>query len=194
MVLFLKGEQLTEGGRITLAEKNIVHLVNLDNVHKEFINLHIKRLEGEKLITHFRVPSRSNIKDFIDGKLFEAFRLNSDDIFLVYTGKQLDLHKTFEEEYVEDESELLCVNLEQSEFQGPDPSAITQHSHKKIEKTNPEIELGPGKPYTENFHKKPIANQGGAAPSSQQEIPVAPPNVYKKENIPKEVNPEDLKK
>ena len=54
--------------------------------------------------------------------------------------------------------------------------------------------LGPGKSYTESFHKKPAASQinNQNAPISQQEIPVAPPNVYK--NIPKEVNPEDLKK
>jgi hypothetical protein len=91
---------------------------------------------------------------------------------------------------VEDESELLCVNLEQSEFQGPEPSALTQHSHKKIEKSsNPEIELGPGKPYSETFQKKPTASQNNAAPGSSQDIPIAPPNVYKKENIPKEVNP-----
>lgn len=28
--------------------------------------------------------------------------LNSDQVFLVYTGKQLDIEKTFAEEYVED--------------------------------------------------------------------------------------------
>lgn len=87
------------------------------------------------------------------------------------------------------------MNLEQSEYQSPDPSALTQHSHKKIEKgTNPEIELGPGKPYTESFQKKPMASQNNAAPGSQQEIPTAPSNVYKNLNIPKEINPEDLKK
>ncbi len=75
------------------------------------------------------------------------------------------------------------MNLEQSEYQSQDPSALTlnQLSHKKIEKnSNPEIELGPGKPYTESFQKKPTASQNNAAPGSQQEIPTAPSNVYKK--------------
>lgn len=45
----------------------------------------------------------------------------------------------------------------------------------------------------ESFNKKAPANPGNAAPGSQQEIPIAPPNVYKKENIPKQSNPEDLK-
>ena len=35
----------------------------------------------------------------------------------MYTGKQVDINKTFYEEYVEDESELLCVNLESSPYQ-----------------------------------------------------------------------------
>jgi hypothetical protein len=42
------------------------------------------------------------IKDFIDNELYEQYHQNSNDLFLVYTGKQLDIHKTFEEEYVED--------------------------------------------------------------------------------------------
>jgi hypothetical protein len=32
----------------------------------------------------------------------------------------------------------------------------------------------------ESFHKKQPANPPNAAPGSQQEIPIAPPNVYKK--------------
>jgi hypothetical protein len=34
LVLFHKGEQLEPSSKVHLAEKNIVHLVNLDNVHK----------------------------------------------------------------------------------------------------------------------------------------------------------------
>ena len=42
------------------------------------------------------------IKDFINGKLFECFNQNADEIFLVYTGKQIDITRTFFDEYVED--------------------------------------------------------------------------------------------
>ena len=48
------------------------------------------------------VESKSFIKDFINEKLFEAFGQNCEDIFLVYTGKQLDVQKSFHEEFVED--------------------------------------------------------------------------------------------
>lgn len=112
----------------------------------------------------------------------------------MYTGKQLDISKNWEEEFVEDESELLCVNLDQSEAPICELSAITHHSKKKVDKSATEIELGPGKTYTENFSKKPTQSNNNAAPGSQQEIPIAPPNVWKKVNIPIESNPEDLKK
>lgn len=53
-------------------------------------------------MTHFKVSSKCNIKEFIDTKLYEIFNHQSDQIFLVYTGKQLDITKNFEEEFVED--------------------------------------------------------------------------------------------
>ena len=48
------------------------------------------------------VESNTSIKDFINSKLYECFNQSTDEIFLVYTGKQLDINKTFLEEYVED--------------------------------------------------------------------------------------------
>jgi hypothetical protein len=81
------------------------------------LNIHIKRLDGPKALSTFTVESNSSIKDFINGKMYECFNQNSDEVFLVYTGKQVDINKTFYEEYVEDESELLCVNLESSPYQ-----------------------------------------------------------------------------
>lgn len=48
------------------------------------------------------MDSKSNIKEFIDTKLQEVFKHNSEEIFLVYTGKQLDISKNWEEEFVED--------------------------------------------------------------------------------------------
>lgn len=195
LVLFLKGEQIVQDSTVTLHDKNIVHVVNLDNVNKPSLNLHIKRLEGERTLTHFEVQSGSLIKDFIDGPLLNTFQQSSEDVFLVYTGKQLDIHKSFAEEYVEDESELLCVNLEQSEYQIQE-SNITKIEHKKLEKREDgknDIELGPGRSSMEGFTKKSSPGVSNAAPSSQQELEIAPPNIVKKENIPKEINPEDLK-
>lgn len=48
------------------------------------------------MVTRFQVESTSNIKEFIDGKMQEIFKQNSEQIFLVYTGKQLDVSKTFQ--------------------------------------------------------------------------------------------------
>jgi len=61
LILFLKGEQLLGQHEITLAEKNIVHVVNTDHVKEGRINLHVKRLEGEKNLTHFEVEAGSLI-------------------------------------------------------------------------------------------------------------------------------------
>lgn len=72
-----------------------MHVVNLNNAEKEVLNIHVKRLEGGRTLNHYKVESNSTIKDFIDGKIFETMNLNSDQVFLVYTGKQLDIQKTF---------------------------------------------------------------------------------------------------
>lgn len=55
LVFFLKGEEITTNQTVTLHEKNIVHVVNLDNVNKELLNIHIKRLEGPRSLAHFQV-------------------------------------------------------------------------------------------------------------------------------------------
>lgn len=44
LVLFLKGEEILAEQAVTLNEKNIVHVVNLDHVNKDCLNIHIKRL------------------------------------------------------------------------------------------------------------------------------------------------------
>ena len=53
-----------------MQEKNILHIVNLDNVGKETINIHVKKLQGSNGIKTFKVLSTENIKKFIDEKLF----------------------------------------------------------------------------------------------------------------------------
>ena len=93
--MFLKGEQLHTNQTVTLGDKNIVHVVNMDRVNRQWLNIHIKRLDGPKALSTFTVESNSVIKDFINSKLYECFNQNSEDIFLVYTGKQIDISKTF---------------------------------------------------------------------------------------------------
>lgn len=86
----------------------------------------------------------------------------------------------------------MCVNLEESYYQLPRIS-----NQKKVENKVPnlspaEIELGPGKSYNEGYKKKPLPGHQNA-PNSEQEI-AAPSNIIIKTNIPRESNPEDLKK
>ena len=87
---------------MVLIEKNIVHVVNMDRVQREWLNIHIKRLEGTKSYSNFTIKARTQIKEFINTKFFECYNQNEEEIFLVYTGRQLDINKTFLDEFVED--------------------------------------------------------------------------------------------
>ena len=42
--MFFKGEKIATEQVVILTEKNIVHVVNLDRVHRDWLNIHIKRL------------------------------------------------------------------------------------------------------------------------------------------------------
>ena len=44
VVMFFKGEKIATEQVVNLTEKNIVHVVNLDRVHRDWLNIHIKRL------------------------------------------------------------------------------------------------------------------------------------------------------
>ena len=67
-------------------------MVNLLNVQgREELNISIKKLKGDPKLSNFTVKPTDNIQSFIDCRLFELFGKKSDDLFLVYTGKQLDL-------------------------------------------------------------------------------------------------------
>ena len=79
---------------------------------REQLKINIKRLRGDSRLSEFTVKPCDNIQEFIDEKLFEIYGKKSDDLFLVYTGKQMDMELSFEEEFVENQSELICVSLE----------------------------------------------------------------------------------
>lgn len=49
------------------------------------------------------------IDDFIEKKL-AGFLDNVNDYFLVHSGRELKSTKTFQEEFVEDNSEILCIH------------------------------------------------------------------------------------
>ena len=75
--------------------------MNLLNVyHREELNVSVKRLKGDPKLSSFTVKPSDSIQDFIDCQLFELSGKKSDDLFLVYTGKQLDMELSFQEEVV----------------------------------------------------------------------------------------------
>ena len=55
IVMFFRGEKINREETVSLCEKNIVHVINVDRVNREFLNIHIKRLEGNKTQTNFIV-------------------------------------------------------------------------------------------------------------------------------------------
>ena len=42
--MFFKGEKVAPEQVVNLSDKNIVHVVNLDRVHRDSLNINIKRL------------------------------------------------------------------------------------------------------------------------------------------------------
>lgn len=70
--------------------------MNLDN-----ISLYVKALDKAAKREKYDVSTNMLIKDFISDNLLKLYEVNMEDIFLVYTGKQVDVHKKFQEELIE---------------------------------------------------------------------------------------------
>lgn len=185
LLLFLKGERIHSGQQLTLTEKCILHAVDLAQVQRPQLQIHVKRLSGSHPLAHFAIPSSTLVQDFINHQLNGLYQQTADEIFLVYTGKQLGLAKTFEEEYVEEGAELLCVELQQ-----PPPfiAERVKREKSKLKEGEGKEEFGPGRPSLDSFGKKQTTNVSSAAPGGEESA--APPNHVKVHNIPKEVQAE----
>ena len=83
------------------------------NVDQETISITIKSIDRWKGTITFTVKTDQLIAVFIKNNLGEFLDTNTDDLFLVNIGKQLNSTKTFREETVEDLSELFCVTCEE---------------------------------------------------------------------------------
>lgn len=71
----------------------------------------MKLLDQKAAREKYAVNTNTLIKDFISDNLLRLYEVNMDDIFLVYTGKQVDINKNFKEELIENESEVICVKV-----------------------------------------------------------------------------------
>lgn len=98
--LYLQGKLIeNDQTPCELKEKAIIHLVNNQDLDRETIEIKVKDLNGSQT-TSFEVDSSTNIKEFIDSKLPENFGANTEELVLVYIGRQLKSDKSFKEEKV----------------------------------------------------------------------------------------------
>jgi len=83
-----------------LQNNSIIHAIGKRNVHLDNISLYVKALDKAAKREKYAVSTNMLIKDFISGNLLKLYEVNMKDIFLVYTGKQVDVHKNFKEELI----------------------------------------------------------------------------------------------
>lgn len=148
----------------------------------------------------FTVAPSDAIKKFADEQLAPHSNKRSNEIFLVYASKQLEMESTFEEQWVEDKAEIMCVYIENSEFELQSstfskPSFTSRERDADTSEKSVEA-FGPGKGgqigWDKNAKPKKPTVPAAGPPISDTTIP-APANIVTKKNIPKEANPEDLK-
>lgn len=111
LVLYHHGEQIQE--EAVLTPNTIIHAIDLRNVDQQEIQISIKTLEKGAQKYTFDIKSDDIIQEFIDSNLVDTYKVGPGDMFLVYTGKQLNPDKTFKEELVENQSELICVKCQE---------------------------------------------------------------------------------
>ncbi len=116
--------------------------------------------------------------------------------FLIYTGRQLNLSKSFADELVEDESELLFIDNDlikgSRRVYEDDINLEGKIFIEKPAKIQDGAILCPGRFSVEDFKpKRPTINQFTAP--GEPELESAPPNIIKKINNPKGVTPDAVK-
>ena len=109
LILFNQGLEVHQLAH--LQEHNIIHAIDRRNVNLDNISLYVKVLDKAAKREKYDVSTTILIKDFINDNLLRLYEVNMEDIFLVYTGKQVDVHKNFREELIENQSEIICVKV-----------------------------------------------------------------------------------
>ena len=68
------------------------------------------------------------------------YKVDPDDMFLVYTGRQVDVNKNFKEEMIEDQSEVICVKC--SMFRKEEKKTVVINVNEGVEKRDSEKIIG----------------------------------------------------
>jgi hypothetical protein len=97
-------ENSTAGGR-----ENIVHVIDLAEVKRETVRFRLKGLDNA--MKEYSVPAETRVKDFVREHLARVDQVPHFYIGLVYVGKVMAPEKTFFEEFVEEDCEVVAVNL-----------------------------------------------------------------------------------
>ncbi len=112
--LILAGQPLpADESEVELKDKAIVHLINLKDVHLETIEVSVRKLYARSGPVTIETPTNVTIREFIDDKLNKAYGEKSDVLLLVHIGRQLNLDRTFQEELIENGSELTVANIQE---------------------------------------------------------------------------------
>lgn len=68
------------------------------------------------------------------------YQVDPDDMFMVYTGKQVDVNKNFKEEMIEDHSEVICVKC--SMFRKEEKKTSVMNLNEGVDKRDSEKSIG----------------------------------------------------
>jgi hypothetical protein len=111
--LYLNGKEVSNNSDpLLLKDKAIVHLVNLQDIQRSEIQVHVRLLEGKGHPMTVDISTASTIRDFVDHHLSKEYGRNSDKLVLVHLGRQLEPDRTFQQEHIANGSELFCVDVE----------------------------------------------------------------------------------
>lgn len=70
------------------------------------------------------------------------YKVDPDDMFLVYTGKQVDVNKNFKEEMIEDKSEVICVKCSMFRKEEKKSNQLLINVNEGVEKRDSEKSIG----------------------------------------------------
>lgn len=115
-LLFYNGQQVRptpERNSLDVEDKAIIHLVDRRNLTDNIV-INVRRLNIPR-VEQFRVPSSQIIEDFIVRNIQQE---EANRLFLVYTGRELNPRRSFAEEFVENKSELFCLDEVKDELTG----------------------------------------------------------------------------
>ena len=92
-----------------LQQQSIIHLVDLGRINLPSLKLIFKPQKNPENPVEVTVTPQTVIRDTLRENIKPVIGKGETDVFLVYLGKPINIFKKFEEEFVEDGSEILII-------------------------------------------------------------------------------------